>query len=520
MNKEDLITELVSLVNEKSREILQHAELMEIASLDKIQALVARVAKQLCAGIFEAWKAILMTWGEQIGRVCPCCKNNRKWKWRSKQPMKLQVLGLDIELPNPYLECGHCDAPGLSVIRLLTGLGSGDCSTELELLAARCAAKDSYGNAAKDLQAHHGQKVERTKVRRMALLVEQEAMKFAEAGRQEALEEFSTEGRRPGPDLLVFEGDGGKVRCGRLEDLQPDEKGYGEKTLNRGLPKRKRPPHFRELITMDVRGLGEMEPRGLDVMVPALSGDGERERRMLALAIYAGLGDDTEMYGLGDMGSGLARAFEEAFHAHNPFWEADRKHTWDYVKDASKVLEGVDVTEWRQQMWEAIWERDVARRDELIEQAHAHRTESLPAEYDKCPVKAMETYLRNNWRHMRFKEMEARGLPIVSARAESQVRDRTKKRFSVAGVWREENIEPKAILRAIIRQDTWEEFRTYVIDKRDNTFRRELIERLEEAVLKGRLNPDTVQDVLAPSPAVSAPQANEAPSPKQQDVAV
>ncbi len=263
-----------------------------------------------------------------------------------------------------------------------------------------------------------------------------------------------------------------------------------------------------------------MEPRGLDVMVPALSGDGERERRMLALAICAGLGDNTEMYGLGDMGSGLARAFEEAFHAHNPFWEADRKHTWDYVKDASKVLEGVDVTEWRQQMWEAIWERDVGRRDELIEQAHAHRTESLPAEYDKCPVKAMETYLRNNWRHMRFKEMEARGLPIVSARAESQVRDRTKKRFSVAGVWREENIEPKAILRAIIRQDVWEEFRTYVIDERDNTFRRELIERLEEAVLKGRLNPDTVQDVLGPSPAVCAPQANEVPSPKQQDLAV
>lgn len=519
MNKEDLITELASVVNEKTREILLHAELMEIASLDEIQALATRVAKQVCAAIFEAWKAILMTWGERIGRICPCCQNNRKWKRRSKQPIKLQVLGLDFELPNPYLECGHCDTPGLSVVKMLTGLRSGDCSTALELLAGRCAAKDSYGNAAKDLQAHHGQQVERTKVRRMALRVEQEAMEFAERGRQGALEELGTEGRKQGPELLVFEGDGGKVRCGHMEELQPGEKGYEEKTPNRGLPKRKRPTYFREVITMDVRCLGEVEPRGLDVMVPALSGQGERERRMLVLAVRAGLGDNTEMYGLGDMGSGLAKAFEEAFHAHNPFWEADRKHTWDYVKNASKVLEGLGVTEWVEQMWEAIWERDVARRDELIGQAHAHRVENLPAGYEKCPVKALETYLANNWHHMRFKEMEAKGRPIVSARAESQVRDRTKGRFSVAGAWRQENLEPKATLRAIIAEDSWEEFRSYVIDKRDNAFRRELLERVEEAVLEGRVNPDTVQDALEPSTALSSQQANDDPSPKQQDLA-
>ena len=115
-----------------------------------------------------------------------------------------------------------------------------------------------------------------------------------------------------------------------MEELQVGEKGYGEKTASRGLPKRKRSTYFREVITMDIRGLGQVEPRGLDVMVPALSGKGERERRMLALAVRAGMGDNTEMYGLGDMGSGLAKAFGEAFHAHNPFWAADRKHTWDY----------------------------------------------------------------------------------------------------------------------------------------------------------------------------------------------
>jgi hypothetical protein len=516
MPEKDPITELVCFVNEKVHQILQHADMMEIGSLDNIQALATRVARQVCRAIFEAWKDVLVAWGQKIGRSCPGCLRNRKWKWRAKQPIRLQVLGLEFELPNPYLECGHCDAPGLSVIKLLTGLSSGDCSTELELLAARCAAKDSYSNAAKDLQAHHGQKIERTKVRRMALSIEREAMEFFAAMRNQAYQGISTEGGKQGPRVLVFEGDGGKVRCGQLEDLEPGEKGFGEKTPKRGLPKRKRPPHFREVITMDVRGLGEMEPRGLDVMVPALSGAGQRERRMLALAARAGLGDNTSMYGLGDMGSGLARAFEEAFHAYNPFWEADRKHTWDYVKNASKVLTGLDVTEWVNQMWEAIWERAVKRRDELIGQAYAHRVDSLPDEYEKCPVKAMETYLRNNWRHMWFKAMESQGLPIVSARAESQVRDRTKKRFSVAGVWREENLEPKATVRAIIAENEWWEFKRYVFDKRDKTFRQQLSQRLRQAILQGRLL-NTIEDVVESPPVVSARYADVDPWVKQLD---
>lgn len=87
----------------------------------------------------------------------------------------------------------------------------------------------------------------------------------------------------------------------------------------------------------------------------------------------------------------------------------------------------------------------------------------MPATVDKCPVAALATYLSNNWKHMRHAKTKAAGLPIVSARAEAQVRDRTKDRFSVPGAWRLENLEPKATLRAIIAEGNWHSFRTALL---------------------------------------------------------
>jgi hypothetical protein len=83
----------------------------------------------------------------------------------------------------------------------------------------------------------------------------------------------------------------------------------------------------------------------------------------------------------------------------------------------------------------AILGRSEPHRDELLDKAQQHRMAVLPEGYEGCPLHALRTYLRNNWRYMRFQEMEDRGLPTVSARARAQVRDRTKERFSVAGAW-------------------------------------------------------------------------------------
>jgi hypothetical protein len=151
----------------------------------------------------------------------------------------------------------------------------------------------------------------------------------------------------------------------------------------------------------------------------------------------------------------------------------------------SRRFDGLD---WAKAMRDAIWNRDQAQRDELLAQARTHRVKVLPRELSKCPVAALQTYLTNNWTHMRFAELKALGLPFVSARAESQVRVRTKDRFCTAGAWRLENIEPKATLRSIIADGRWASFRAHLLEQHRRGFEQALLARLSLAVSEGRLS--------------------------------
>lgn len=458
-------------------------------------------------------RSVAATWGRRIeelavrwGRRCPKCGKRRKCLWRKAASMEVGLLLGNLTLGKPYLACGTpgCEGRGLSVVRLLTGLSSGDSSPLLKIEAARQAAATSYGKAQRALVDHPlGRKVDRAKLRRIALEVEQAAMEFAEGRRVEASRRLEREGSQEGAALLVIEGDGGKVRVGNLRPPLPDEAGYGKVTPVRELPKRRRETTYREVITLDARKLGEVDATALDVMVPITAPEGERARRMLTLAGRKGLGDNTEVYGLGDMGSGLAAAFEEAFVGYQAAWHADKKHTWDYVTGAASVLEGVDREAWGHAMRHAILDRHLERCEQLLEQARQHRIPVLPDAYEGCPVHALDTYLHNNWRHMRFKEMEDRGLPTVSARAEAQVRDRTKGRFSVAGAWNVANIEGKATLRALIDEGSFGEFLRWYLAQEEQSFTCDLRSRLDEAIADGRLTVKAALELLDTSLAVS-----------------
>jgi hypothetical protein len=282
------------------------------------------------------------------------------------------------------------------------------------------------------MAAHYGQDIERTKLRRMALEVEKRAVDYAEAKRADALLGLSGEARTNGVQTLMVEADGGMIRTGELIDLDPTEPGYGEET-KRGTRRRKRPTQYRELITMDAREPGETEPTTLDVLVPVGAPAGERSRRLLALAGRKGLGDNTSVKGLGDLGSALPAAFDEAFV--------------------------------------------------------------------KCPVKTLAHYVTNNWHRMKSAQRKAEGLPFVSARAEAQVRERSKKRFNVAGAWKLENLEPKATLRAIIHEGDWESFKRSQLAAEQSSFAQALQARLKKSVIEGRLGPGVISDVEAPMPA-------------------
>ena len=102
---------------------------------------------------------------------------------------------------------------------------------------------------------------------------------------------------------------------------------------------------------------------------------------------------------------------------------------------------------------------------------------------------ALETYLFNNWDRFRAKQLKDLGLDFVSARAESQVRDRTKDRYAVPGAWRQENLEGKATLRAIIADGRWSAFRADYLHHHRTRFDEMLRQRIALAVKEGRLLP-------------------------------
>ena len=107
----------------------------------------------------------------------------------------------------------------------------------------------------------------------------------------------------------------------------------------------------------------------------------------------------------------------------------------------------------------------------------------------------------------RFKGM---GVDFVSARAEAQVRERTKRRFSVPGAWRQENLEGKATLRSIIDERSWGRFRQWCRERSMSLFQKLLVKRLEQAKTEGRLSAAQVAQALSDTEVKSEPLAKAA----------
>ncbi len=158
-----------------------------------------------------------------------------------------------------------------------------------------------------------------------------------------------------------------------------------------------------------------------------------------------------------------------------------------------------DAKRWTNQMKDAIWKRAKPKVDRLIQRAKKTRVEELPSSMEKCPVEALKTYLTNNWERLHAAEFKDRGLDYVSARAEAQVRDRTKARFDGPGAWKEDNLEGKATLRAIIAEGKWEVFRQHYLKLNHTQFHEELTHRIQTAIHEGRLNEASLTQLASPT---------------------
>jgi hypothetical protein len=485
-NDKDLMAPLVTIVKEHVRNVMQSLPPLELLNADDAECFIREAVAELSSAIAAVWAEEATALALELAGACPGCGADRKVHQRPS--MTVKMLGVEVEVPKPYLDCSACDAPGISVMRVLTGLGNGTCSAELELMTGYLGSQMTYGKASRDIAVHHQVEVERTAARRLSLRVEAEAVRFAESERADALAEVGRAGHQEGVPCLMLQGDGGTVRVGELRSTTPADAHHGELTAT-GRVCRAKDVSYREVITFDVRAPGSTTEMCMDILVPNGAPEGERSRRMLALAQRAGLGDDTQVRGLGDMGSSLATSFDEAFFAYDATYSADWKHTSDYVDTAAKYLTHKAPEDWVSRMKDALWERNHPRARRLIDSARRRRIEKLPSHLDKCPVEALATYVENNWERFHARAFREAGLEFVSARAESQVRDRTKDRFSVAGAWRPENLDGKATLRAIIADGRWKPFREHYLRSKRHAFTDATRNRVHNAVEERRLAP-------------------------------
>jgi hypothetical protein len=322
----------------------------------------------------------------------------------------------------------------------------------------------------------------------MALHVEAEAKLFLEQQRSAATSALAC--RKHGVRSLIMQADGGSVRTGKLVDCEPGDPRLGKKTAKTNKPCRKRKTRNREIITIDAREPGSNQPGALDVVVPCMTPDryNQRPERLLAAAARAGLGIKTLVLGLGDLGSSLPQSFDIAFVNHDSVYSGDWKHVRDYVDNAWAVLDcSLDHASWVKKMRDAIWNRDASERDKLLDQAYCLADKTQLEKVERCPVWALDSYIINNWSRMNAKQFKDMGVDFVSARAECQVRVRTKDRYSVAGAWHPDNIEGKAVLRAIIAEGSWEQFRQWYRERNAISFEVQLRERLLQAEIKGKI---------------------------------
>ena len=111
-------------------------------------------------------------------------------------------------------------------------------------------------------------------------------------------------------------------------------------------------------------------------------------------------------------------------------------------------------------------------------------------------------------RSLRYVAERSINTHIEKTRAEAQVRDRSQKRFNVAGAWKIDNLEPKATLRAIIHEGDWEYFKRSELAAEQCSFAQALQTRLQQAVTEGRLGSNAMADIESPRPAAAQADRN------------
>jgi hypothetical protein len=422
-----------------------------------IEQEMGEIALAVVNGMWEDMTVYLDELAERMSRTCECGRRCE----RQNHELSVKVLGATVTFSAPYFYCRHCKK-GISPVRQWLGLHQGSVSMELERKTTDLTTRMTFGDAVDSLEEQHGQKMDRTQAERITYAVGQQATEYLEERRAEALSKLSAEHRTQGVDELQSTADGGFILTRKLQ--RPPKK---EVTDPSGFtPVRKLPKATWETNGREVRFISVHEPedtvnRKVDLHIAPHNQTEYTGERMLAAAVEAGLGDNTTIHGVFDMGRWISSQFNEQFHDYSRTLTVDIIHVTEYLFDAGRVIVGSEEA----QAWSMVRKRRLLDGDidGVLADLKGHvcgakgAAPCIENEDKKCLVRVAQQYMENYRAYMNYPEIKAMGLAVGSGEAECGVKQ-MKKRMDVSGGWTEDNAKLILALITIRRSGWWDDF--------------------------------------------------------------
>lgn len=241
----------------------------------------------------------------------------------------------------------------------------------------------------------------------------------------------------PGEDCILVEMDGGMVPVVQSDPASPDQR--KKKTLE-----------WKELKLCVARSLSSARPVYGGTFSGGVEGAGQQ---LYHCARQAGLGNQTEVHGVGDGAPWIAGQVEQHFGKQGAYL-IDFYHLSEYLGEAAKVCSSEPASWLKQQQTDLKANRPAKVLESLWPYLE---NGSVPDE--KAPVRKARRYLKNRLSQVNYRDAIEKERPIGSGEIESAHRFVVQERLKKAGGWwAPHNIDPMLALRLIRINGQWEAY--------------------------------------------------------------
>lgn len=486
MTRTELVTDLIDSAKAKLLDYWGKLPPQTGMRLDGIEAELGALKELLEQGLWEVVLSALSEQAEQLGGACSSCA--RKCT-REPQPLAVVVRGRTVQVPVVYYYCRRCHR-GQAPLRQWLGVHEGSHSGGFARALVSLCLLRSFGDGAKEMKEQQGQEVDRTRAERVTYQVAAEARQYLdEKTKQWLAQACRSELPRQGVEQLTLTADGGAVPVGTL--VRPKREEAIEFTVKRHLPKGTRQQTKREVRLISVHRPQVLTERVVDIHVapqdhPEVSGE-----RMYVAALQAGLGDNTRVHAVFDMGAWLRTQYEEQFPPPQHTACCDIFHVDEYLGEAAHCL--FPDEEQQRKDWLGVvhqWLK-ASDHDLVVQQLHAHRCKPGCRKDDRgtCLVQVARRYLEHFASYMDYARFVEEGLPIGSGEAEGAIRHWIRRRLDVPGVWREDHIQDMCALLTLKASGWWEDFWRWRDNKDIKNFHLRREGKLKATTFRGTVRP-------------------------------